>query len=161
MTTLERLLRGDEATWNGYTIINVVDYSEKYDCFYPIYIIYIQDGDIYGTSLNEDNINNGGLITFTKTKKPRTIEDGLKVGDIIENNNNSRKILAVVDLIYIVSNSKNYGTANISFTLGELIESKYKLKQPKIEDEVIELTIQDISEGKGKGIDPKLIRIKG
>lgn len=99
--------------------------------------------------------------------KPRTIEDGLQYGDIIVKDNYKSTILSVhqdiihksLDVAYIESNNhtKCCGTA---FTLSKLIEDGWTLKQEQSKPDIVELTIQDISDGKGKGIDPSLIRIK-
>jgi hypothetical protein len=53
----------------------------------------------------------------------------------------------------------DFDKAMHSFTLEELIDLFYRLYQPETED-VVELTLQEISEGKGKGVNPKLLRIK-
>jgi transposase len=95
--------------------------------------------------------------------EPRTIEDGLKLDDIvIKDNKYERLVLAIVDNIIILSEFDDFYNASNSYTLLELIGYKYALKQPEETkfDELVHLTFKDIKDGKGKGIDPKLIRIK-
>lgn len=113
-------------------------------------------------------IDSEGHVTTYKNAKPitstkqRTIEDGLKVDDVIENDFYKRKILAICGNIIIPSVNNDFNIASDNFTLDELIYREYKLKQPQEEpvEQITELSFKDISEGKGKGIPEHLIRIK-
>lgn len=93
--------------------------------------------------------------------KPRTIQDGLVCGDMIAIGNSGgwRKILGICGDVIFISELNECNISTGHYTLNELINKGYKLynEQPQ---EIVELTIQDISKGKGKGVDPKLIRIK-
>jgi hypothetical protein len=108
------------------------------------------------------------MISYKNAKplpnsKPRTIEDGLEEGDIIVSTNNQRKVLGICGQVILISVSNKFNRAAGSFTLSELIDNSYQLVQPESDpksQDLVHLTIQDISEGKGKGIDPKLLRIK-
>ena len=95
----------------------------------------------------------------------RSITQGLMFGDIIKKDTLicKRKILGVTDEVVFVSSNDNYDETDGVYTVKELINNGYKLF---IEDsgeekpELVHLTIQDISDGKGKGIAHELIRIK-
>ena len=96
-------------------------------------------------------------------KERRSIEDGLQEGDEITKYSNSyheiRWVLGVCGSGILLSALNNKNKASVWWTKDELIADGWELKTDYPEEEV-HLSIQDISEGKGKGIDPKLIRIK-
>jgi hypothetical protein len=95
-------------------------------------------------------------------EKPRTIEDGLVQGDVIVTSSRKAKILGVCGDVFIRSWLGDFDTASSVHTLKELILDGWKLESELTAQEpaLVELTIQDISEGKGAGVDPKFIRIK-
>jgi hypothetical protein len=110
--------------------------------------------------------NDGYNIVFKHVKSlpNRTIKDGLYQGDIIIDSEGHRiKILGVCGEVYLTSELNDFSISDNHYTLEELINREFKLVQEDedtTESNLIHLTIQDISEGKGKGIDPKRIRIK-
>ena len=96
-------------------------------------------------------------------EKPRTIEDGLVQGDVIVDRDGGKtKILGVCGDVFIRSWIGDFDKASSIYTLKELIRKGWKLESELTTEEpaLVELTIQDISEGKGAGVDPKFIRIK-
>lgn len=90
--------------------------------------------------------------------KPRTIKDGLQYGDIIENDTHTRKVLGICGDVYLMSYDNDNDLYNTGYTLIELINKGYILKQPEETKEIVELTIEDIA--KLKGVDPSTIRVK-
>lgn len=96
-------------------------------------------------------------------EKPRTIKDGLEQGDVIVFPDGEKaKILGVCGDAFFRSSAGDFDTASSVHTLKELILDGWKLESELTDQEpaLVELTIQDISEGKGAGVDPKFIRIK-
>lgn len=96
-------------------------------------------------------------------EKPRTIEDGLVQGDVIVNRDGDKAmILGVCGDVFFRSCIEDFDIASYPYTLKELILDGWKLESESTAQEpaFVELTIQDISEGKGAGVDPKFIRIK-
>ena len=116
-------------------------------------------------TLREDNceIASWQHARYIAPEKPRTIEDGLEQGDVIVSPNGDKsKILGVCGDALIRSFIGDFDTACNIYTLKELIRKGWKLESESTTEEpaLVELTIQDISEGKGAGVDPKFIRIK-
>jgi hypothetical protein len=97
-------------------------------------------------------------------EKPRTIEDGLVQGDVIVNAKGYKvEILGIAGEAIFTSFSDDLGRACQTIeTKANLIKKGWKLELESTAQEpaLVELTIQDISEGKGAGVDPKFIRIK-
>ena len=60
--------------------------------------------------------------------KPRTIEDGLKVGDVIISWDTERKVLGVCDRIIFVSSTMNFNTIDDHYTIEDLINAGYSIK---------------------------------
>lgn len=97
-------------------------------------------------------------------EKPRIIKDGLQQGDVIVNRRSKKvKIMGVVGEAIFTSASNDWDfvcpdieTINKLISKGWTLESESTAQEPAF----VELTTQDISEGKGVGVDPKLIRIK-
>ena len=83
------------------------------------------------------------------TNKQRTIEDGLIEGDIIVTNNRESLVLGVCGKVIFISESGNFeevrGTA---YTLYELINYGYKLKQETIP----EMTMEEVCAALGREI---------
>lgn len=89
---------------------------------------------------------------------PRTIEDGLEVGDVIEDQNGDRRILAVCGEIIATSYAYHHDSYFEWYVLKELIDRGCKLVQPKTEDDTIEMTLEEVAELKGVDVDK--LRIK-
>jgi hypothetical protein len=112
--------------------------------------------------------NDGYNIVFKHVKSlpisNRTLKDGLYQGDIIIDSEGHRiKILGVCGEVYLASELNDFSISGSQFKLEELINGEFKLvkeDEDTAESNLVHLTIQDISEGKGKGVDPKRIRIK-
>lgn len=116
-------------------------------------------------TLREDNCEMASWqhAKYIAPEKPRTIEDGLIQGDVIVSPNGDKtKILGVCGDAIIRSWLGDFDAASSVHTLKELICNGCKLESESTaqEPKLVELTIQDISEGKGAGVDPKFIRIK-
>jgi hypothetical protein len=116
-------------------------------------------------TITDDGIPSGWY--FAKDiapEKPRTIEDGLVQGDVIVNRNGKKvKIMGISGEVIFTTYSNDWTTVcHTTETLNGLIKSGWKLESESTTEEptLVELTIQDISEGKGAGVDPKFIRIK-
>ena len=123
---------------------------------------------VKGDNFPYKTINSNGKVAGWQhakeiaTEKPRTIEDGLVQGDVIVVSGRKAKILGVCGDAIIRSWLGDFDTASNVHTLKELILDGWKLESESTTEEpaLVELTIQDISEGKGAGVDPKFIRIK-
>ena len=141
-------------------------------------MVWDDGGDVHERivlcSINGDKypyrtVNDEGAITVWQhardisPENPRTIEDGLVQGDVIVSHNGEKsKILGVCGDAFIRSWTGNFDKASNVYTLKDLIRKGWKLESELTAQEpaLVELTIQDISEGKGAGVDPKFIRIK-
>jgi hypothetical protein len=120
------------------------------------------DNSPYKTISPEGRLSGWQHASDIAPEKPRTIEDGLVQGDVIVTSSRKAKILGVCGDAIIRSWLGDFDTASSVHTLKELILDGWKLESELTaqEPELVELTIQDISEGKGAGVDPKFIRIK-
>jgi len=129
----------------------VLGKDTRTDTKYPYITI-----DEYGDSVNCKHVKN------IPSSGPRKIEDGLVEGDVIVNSKGEKRlILGVCGKAIFTSYRGNHDQAyEIFYTLSELISNDYTLFQEENHQQIVELTIQDISDGKGKGIDANLIRIK-
>lgn len=87
--------------------------------------------------------------------KNRTIEDGLKVNDIIvDNHNYEKKVLAVLNeenKVYLLSALDDFNEAGDSYTLREIINGGYKLKS-QVDSNSVEMTVEEISKQLGKTV---------
>ena len=160
-TKLERLLRGDKATYRKNEITLVIQHpnaliSETQN----ISLFYREPNEpIQHWWLSEEEINNSTDIQFLTPDRPRTIEDGLRKGDIIiDTDGDRRKILGVIDDVIIPSGTNDYSESGLPCTKQELIGLGYKLVIPEEEEKgenKVYLTFEDISAGKGVGIAPE------
>ena len=86
--------------------------------------------------------------------KNRTIEDGLKVNDIIiDNHNYEKKVLAVLNeenKVYLLSVLDDFNEAGDAYTLSEIINC-YNLKL-KVDSDTVEMTVEEISKQLGKTV---------
>lgn len=83
---------------------------------------------------------------------PRTIKDGLVEGDIICNNNGSRKVLGVCGEAIFLSRFNEFNQAGVHYyKLEELIGNNYTLEQ-EVNQQVEELTVAEISKLLGKKV---------
>ena len=123
----------------------------------------------YKTVSDEGRIAGWQHARYIAPEKPRTIEDGLVQGDVIVFPDGEKaKILGVCGDVFIISTNGYFDTAADVYTLKELIRNGCNLESESTDQEpvksqfakICELTIPDISEGKGAGVDPKFIRIK-
>jgi len=148
MTKLERLLRGDKANYKGYIITKIVDLSGYVSVFQEnILICY---NDTYSV-ISKNSIENN--VHFLKPELPRTIKDGLKKGDIIQNNTSTRTVLEVVGSIIFTSSTHSGYSKGLIMTLRELIENGYTLVVEPIKlQSVKEMTIKEVSELVGETV---------
>jgi hypothetical protein len=89
----------------------------------------------------------------------KSILGRLSSGDILIKEDYKVKVVAVIgELVFITT--RDMKEAGDYLLKSELINKGYTLADEEKEEDLIHLTIQDISDGKGKGIKPELIRIK-
>ena len=164
-TKLERLLRGDKATYGKNEITLVIQHPNALiDETQNISLFYREPNEpIQHWWFSEEEINNSTDIQFLNQYRPRTIEDGLRTGDMIVNQNgDKRKILAVVNDVVIASFVNVFDRISGMYILRELINVGWKLvttEEEKKEESKVYLTFEDISAGKGIGIAPERICI--
>ncbi len=92
-----------------------------------------------------------------KPKKDIADISTYEVGDIIVNEDgDTRKVLGICGEVVIISNRSNYNIAADLYTVHEIKDTGYKFKDQ--EQEIIELTLEDIA--KLKGVDVSKIKIK-
>ena len=162
-TNLERLLRGDKATYKGNPITLVIQHTnaqERNDS--NISVFYTTEDMVWHDWLSAEEINHSTNFSFLAPSRPRTIQDGLRKGDVIKDGSGTRKVLVVIDDVIIPSKQNNYSESSVPYTIKELIDIGYKLVTPeeeKKEESKVYLTFEDISAGKGVGIAPERICI--
>lgn len=164
VTNLERLLRGDKATYKGNPITLVIQHPNAPEGdTRNISVFDKKDESIRHFWFSAEEINYYTDFSFLTPDRPRTIEDGLRKGDVIMGKDgDKRKILAVIDDIHVVSFVNVFDRISGLFTLQELIKGGWKLVAPeeeKKEESKVYLTFEDISAGKGVGIAPERICI--
>jgi len=94
-----------------------------------------------------------------KPKKDIADISTYEVGDIIVNEDgDTRKVLGICGETVIISNRSNYNIAADLYTVHEIKDTGYKFKEQEQEEEIIELTLEDIA--KLKGVDVSKIKIK-
>ena len=79
-----------------------------------------------------------------------------KVGDVLETDHGSRKVLGICGLVYLMSDWDDNGKYSDGFTKKELDEQSYKLQQPP--STIVELTLDQVA--KMQGCDVEQLRIK-
>ena len=163
-TNLERLLRGDKATYKGNPITLVIQHTNAPERdTQQIAVFYTTEDMGWHDWLSADEINHSTNFSFLAPSRPRTIEDGLRTGDMIVNQNgDKRKILAVVNDVVIASFVNVFDRISGMYILRELINVGWKLVTPeeeRKEESKVYLTFEDISAGKGVGIAPERICI--
>jgi hypothetical protein len=162
MTKLEKLLAGCPATYEGDKVIFVKQFSHPEDKS-NILMVYVDEYGIDSRWFDVKEVEDIEILeedNQSSNSTPRTIEQGLVQGDIvIDADNDKYEVLGICGRVIFLSDDNNFNVASNQFTLEELINFDYKLYQPEEED-IVELTFQEISEGKGKGVNPKLLKIK-
>ena len=162
-TNVERLLRGDKVTYKGNPITLVIQHTNAPERdTQNISVFYTTESRVRHFWFSEEEINNSTDFSFLTPDRPRTIEDGLRTGDVIKDGSGTRKVLVVIDDVIIPSKQNNYSESGVPYTIKELIDMGYKLVAPeeeKKEDSKVYLTFEDISAGKGVGIAPERICI--
>ena len=87
--------------------------------------------------------------------KNRTIEDGLEVNDIIiDSHNDEKKVLAVLNeenRVYLISVLNEFDEAAGAYTLSEIINGRFELKQ-QVDSDAVEMTVEEISKQLGKNV---------
>ena len=126
-----------------------------------IYIAYdyekcfLSEGNNYDCYLSEIGIDVPNAKPVFPVNKNRTIEDGLKVNDIIvDNDGDECKILAVLNeenQVYALSAYNNFLEFKDIQTLKELIYNRYKLKS-QVDSDTVEMTVEEISKQLGKNV---------
>ena len=110
-------------------------------------------------------VSNNYLVVVTKNDwfmcraalklRTRTIDD-VDEGDIlVDEDGYKMKVLGRCGDVVLLSGK---GISADWYTIQQIVKN-FKLTNQPIE-KLVHLTIQDISEGKGKGVDPKLLRVK-
>lgn len=147
MTVLERLLRGDEAKHGRDLILQVIETKRIDD---EDHILVVDTRDI--TWFNKDEINEYRNIKFTDLGQPRTIENGLKEGDVLINppSSTSHHIIGVTGNIVF---SKTYIDGSVHTTeLRTLIKNGWKLALPEITSEKVNMTVAEVEKLVGKAV---------
>ena len=107
--------------------------------------------ETYLSSFAKDVPNAEPIFSVNKN---RTIEDGLKVNDIIvDNHNYEKKVLAVLNeenKVYLLSALDDFNEAGDAYTLSEIINC-YNLKL-KVDSDAVEMTVEEISKQLGKTV---------
>ena len=107
--------------------------------------------ETYVNNFSKDVPNAEPIFSVNKN---RTIEDGLKVNDIIvDNHNYEKKVLAVLNeenKVYLLSALDDFNEAGDAYTLSEIINC-YNLKL-KVDSDAVEMTVEEISKQLGKTV---------
>lgn len=115
---------------------------------------FLSEGNIDECYLSEIGIDVPNAKPVFPVNKNRTIEDGLKVNDIIiDNHNYEKKVLAVLNeenKVYLLSALDDFNEAGDAYTLSEIINC-YNLKL-KVDSDTVEMTVEEISKQLGKTI---------
>ena len=116
---------------------------------------FLSEGNIDDCYLSDIGIDVPNAKPIFPVNKNRTIEDGLKVNDIIIDNEGFEcKILAILNeenQVYVLSQYGEFTKAGSIFTLTELIDEGYKLKSKEYSD-TVEMTVEEISKQLGKNV---------
>lgn len=75
---------------------------------------------------------------------PRTL-DNLEEGDVIVGIGGERKILGVCGEVYFLSMDKDFSAAWTGLTLNDITDCGYTIKQEAEEQEITELTLEDVA----------------
>lgn len=85
--------------------------------------------------------------------------DNLEVGDIvIDNEGLEHKVHALVGLLVFISEFDNFNIASTYFTIEELKEKEYTVKQNETVEDITELTLEDVAKLANVSVDK--LRIK-
>jgi len=154
MTTLERLLRGDKATYLGDRVVKFIDIGEKDRDGDEYVLIYLNGGGFFASKyFREDNINPDSF-DFPEPEKPRTIKDGLKEGDIIvSEGGDKRLILGICGKAIIPSVGNNFKKVASPYTAEELINRGYIIHQPEQPKPLKKMTVAEVSELVGQTVE--------
>ncbi len=154
MTTLERLLRGDKATYFGDRVVKFIDLGEKDGDGDEYVLIYLNGGGFFASEyFSKDSIIQESF-DFPEPEKPRTIEDGLMEGDIIiTERGHKRLILGICGSAIMVSGNNNFKEASAAFTAEELINRGYKIHQLEQPKPVRKMTVAEVSELVGQTVE--------
>lgn len=122
MTKLERLLRGDKATFVGHPIIHVKDYSDfdGVNDSHPVMFAYVSGGRVFSEFFNKGL---EGKIDFYRPEKSIAI----KAGDVLEKEGHGDlEVQGVIGnvLVFICSSSEFPGM----ILLEKALRDGYKLK---------------------------------
>ena len=116
---------------------------------------FLSEGNISECYLSEIGIDVPNTKPIFPVNKNRTIEDGLKVNDIIiDNYNDEKKVLAVLNeenKVYLLSVLNDFDESGSIYTLSELINDCYKLKS-QVDSDAVEMTVEEISKQLGKNV---------
>ena len=89
--------------------------------------------------------------------RTRTIEDVDEGDMLVDSDGKKYKVLGRCGDVVFKSYPYEYGRASSFICSIQKIKDNFKFAG---EEKLVHLTIQDISEGKGKSVDPKLLRVK-
>jgi len=132
---LKKLFKGTQGLYLDKEIVAVIELPEASDNENIIIVTKCDKGIYYSTTLTskevEDDIRIIGKPNKVKVVKlkTRTIQDGLKFGDVIflNQDNSTRKVLAVCDEVIFLSMSSDFDRFSSIYTLNELIDRGYVL----------------------------------
>ena len=121
----------------------VIVFCERTNKKFPYVIITLKTG-ILETMMN---------IYPLKQTTPRTIEDGLEVGDIVIDGEDTRKVLATCGKGILLSEDNNYDKAYGWYTLQEILYHNYTLQQPEEPSTTVKMTVKEVSKLVGKTVE--------
>ncbi len=119
-----------------------------------------KDGETRFFTIDEDGDSED--FKHIKELKPRSLVDHtVHNGDIlVDSEGRERLVFVAFPKVLLISVIDDFKEADDPFTHEELVEDGWSIKGQANESKIVELTIQDISDGKGQGIPAEFIRIK-
>ena len=116
---------------------------------------FLKGGKIFETYLSNFAKDVPNVEPVFPVNKNRTIEDGLEVNDIIiDTIDNEKKVLAVLNeenRVYLLSVLNEFDEAAGAYTLSEIINGRFELKQ-QVDSDTVEMTVEEISKQLGKNV---------
>lgn len=162
MTHLEKLKLledGHPATYYNEKVIYVKDFKHPVDTE-TIVIVTEDPVAIYTYMLTISELEEVHLVAFGTKLQKRAIIDGVVEGDaLLDEDGSIAVVLGVAGKAIFLSEPDDRTKASMIWTLEEIVNAGFKFCETP-STRIVELTVQDISAGKGVGIDPSLIRIK-
>jgi len=133
------------------------------DCFFDRHLneigtIIERNGDLYSVKFNDGELDDG------YNSDPELITKNLEnlvVGDVIEKDGHKKQVLAVLNYngqksCYVMSRHNNYNESGSFETAFELEDYGYKLVSNEPEEDVEEMTVNEVCEELGRTV--KIVR---